>query len=114
MSRYDLGRLGFMGAHGVVDLDDEHLRVHVGPWFRVDVPRSLVTSADVVTPSWLAGFGVHHWRGAWVVDGRREDAVDVKLSKAVQGRMLGLPVRVRRLQLGVERLEELKTELAGA
>ena len=106
-----MGRLGFLGAHGVVELDDERLRVHVGPLFRVDVPRALVTSVEIVTPSWLAGFGVHHWRGAWVIDGRREDAVDVKLSKAVTGRMLGIPVRVRRLQLGVERLEELKAEL---
>jgi hypothetical protein len=111
VSRFDLGRLGFMGAHGVVDVDGEHLRVHVDPWFRVDVPRSVVTSVDIVTPSWLAGFGVHHWRGAWVVDGRREDAVDVKLSEPVRGRMLGIPVRVRRLQLGVEDLDGLKSAL---
>ena len=106
-----MGRLGFLGVHGVVVVDDEELRVHVVPWFQVDVPRPLVADVEIVTPSWLAGFGVHHWRGAWVIDGRREDAVDLKLSAPVRGRMLGIPVRVRRLQLGVEDLNGLKAEL---
>lgn len=28
MTRYDMGRLGFLGAHGVVEVDETTVRVH--------------------------------------------------------------------------------------
>ena len=111
MSTYDLGRVGYLGVHGTVEVDDERVRVHVSPFFRADVPRDAIELVHVVKPSILAGFGVHHWKGVWLVNGRRGPAVELLLHARVKGSMLGLPVGIRRLQLGVGDPAALAAEL---
>jgi hypothetical protein len=114
LSTYDLGRVGFLGVHGTVDVDGDAVRVHVGPFFRAEVPRAAIDSVAVVKPSILAGFGVHHWKGVWLVNGRRGDAVELRLDTRVKGSMLGIPVGVRRIQLGVGDAAALAKELSPA
>ena len=111
MSTYDLGRVGFLGVHGTVEVDGEHIRVHVGPFFRCDIARTDIELVHVVKPSILAGFGVHHWKGVWLVNGRRGPAVELVLHTRAKGSMLGLPVGIRRLQLGVGDPATLAAEL---
>ena len=111
MSTYDLGRVGFLGVHGTVEVDGADVRVHIGPFFRADVPRDSIELVHVVKPSILAGFGVHHWKGVWLVNGRRGPAVELLLHTRVKGSMLGIPVGIRRLQLGVGDPAALAAEL---
>jgi hypothetical protein len=111
LSTYDMGRVGFLGVHGTVDVDGDAVRVHVGPFFQAEVPRSAIESVSVVKPSILAGFGVHHWKGVWLVNGRRGPAVELRLAARIRGSMLGIPVGVRRLQLGVGDPAALAAEL---
>ena len=74
----------------------------VGPAFRASIPRSSITGVRVVRPSRWAGIGAHWWGGAWVVNTRFGDAVELTTAGSVPVRVLGVPVRGRRFQVVVD------------
>jgi hypothetical protein len=96
-----LGR-AVVGTASVEGRPDERvLQVRMGPFFRANVPVARVTSAALGRPRWLAGIGVHGWRGSWVINGRLGPAAILEVDPPVRGWVCSLPCMVRRLALGV-------------
>lgn len=74
------------------------LRVTWGPFFTATIPRSAITSAQVVDPPWWGGIGVHLvGRRAWLVNTRRGPVVELRFDEPVRARTLGIPLRLERL-----------------
>jgi hypothetical protein len=88
------------------------VRVVMGWGFRATVPRSAVQQiardSDPVT-----GWGVHGWRGLWLVNGSSAGLVRIDIEPAVQAWVVGVPVRLTTLRLSVTSPSELINELGG-
>jgi hypothetical protein len=91
--------------------DARVVQVRMGPFFRADVPLDRVTSAAVGRPRWLAGVGVHGWRGSWVVNGRFGRAAILEVDPPTRGWVCSIPCKVRRIALGVTDPAALVAEL---
>ena len=106
-----LSALGAGPAFSRVDVDSDHLRVRMGWTFRADVPLSSVT--DAKRYSGLAGgIGVHGWRGTWLVNGGIRGIVEIAIDPPAQAKVLGVPVRLKVLQVSVKSPEELIAALS--
>jgi hypothetical protein len=84
-----------------VEVDEGALRVRMAWAFRLDVPRANVRAAardERRVWSW----GVHGWRGKWLVNGSSSGLVRIDLDPPGHGRVMGFPVRVRVLVVSVE------------
>ena len=114
--RYGLFRpllsvLGTGPAFSRVDIDEDMLRVRMGWAFRADIPLSSV--AGVRRFSGLpGGIGVHGWRGTWLVNGSIRGIVAIDVDPPVRARVLGVPVRLKVLQVSVESPDELIAALS--
>ena len=86
---------------GIVLTPDE-VRVRAGS-FRVTVSRDQIASVRESSPPWWAQAGVHtDFRGRWIVDGGPGRLVRLDLSPPARGRLAGMTVSIRRLDLGLE------------
>jgi len=103
---------GGPGLSGV-SLDGERLRVRMGWMFRAEVPRVSITGAERHR-GLVGGIGVHGWRGTWLVNGSAKGVVSVHIDPPVQARVLGVPVKLRKLQVSVEEPEEFLAALSGS
>ncbi len=101
-----LSVVGAGPAFSRVDIDGDHLRVRMGWTFRADVPLSSITGAKPFT-GLAGGVGVHGWRGTWLVNGGIRGIVEIAIDPPTRARVLGLPVRLRVLQVSVESPDEL-------
>ena len=95
----------------LLDVHEDAVSVRFGPFFRAEVPRDRITGVRVMRPPRLAGVGAHWWGGAWVVNTRFGDAVELTMAEPVTARVLGVPVKVRRLQVVVDDPKEIEREL---
>ena len=114
--RYGLFRpvlsvLGAGPAFSRVDIDGDHLRVRMGVAFRADVPLSSVTGANRFS-GLAGGIGVHGWRGTWLVNGSIRGIVSIDIDPPARARVLGVPVRLKVLQVSVESPDELIAALS--
>lgn len=96
----------------LLDIGADRVVIRLGPVFRAEVPRALITGVRVVRPKPWAGIGAHWWGGAWVVNTRFGDAVELTLSQPVRARLLGVPVRGRRFQVVVDDPEAAVAQLS--
>ncbi|HEX4984197.1 MAG TPA: hypothetical protein VFV63_21010, partial [Ilumatobacteraceae bacterium] len=48
------------------------------------------------------GWGVHGWRGRWLVNGSSHGIVVVGIDPPAKARVLGVPVRLRELAISLE------------
>jgi hypothetical protein len=92
---------GMAPSRCYVEVDDTQLRVRMGPWFELDAPRDLVRSATPDTGRVL-GWGVHGWRGEWLVNGSSSGLVRIELAPSVRAWLAAVPLRVRVLRVSVE------------
>lgn len=104
--RYGLFRplLSVVGAgprFSSVRIDGDQLRVRMGWSFRADIPLASITSVEPFT-GLVGGIGVHGWRGTWLVNGAARGVVSIHIDPPVRARALGVPVRLRILQVSVE------------
>jgi hypothetical protein len=85
---------------GIV-LTPHEVQVRAGH-FRVIISRDQITSVrECSAPWWMAG--VHtDFRGRWIVNGGPGRLVRLDLSPPVEGRMAGMTVSIRRLDVGLE------------
>ena len=109
--RYGLFRpllsvVGAGPAFSSVELDDDHLRVRMGWSFKADIPLASVTAARPFQ-GLAGGIGVHGWRGVWLVNGATKGIVAIDIDPPARARVLGVPVRLRTLQVSVESPEAL-------
>ena len=80
--------------------DGDHVVVTNLWGFRTRFPVSSIESVDDIGKTGLvAGIGAHGWRGHWTVNTRRSPAIRVTLREPARGHLLGIPVRVRVLDL---------------
>ena len=103
------GGPGFSG----VSLDGDRLRARMGWMFRADVPMASITGAERHR-GLVGGIGVHGWRGTWLVNGSAKGVVSVHIDPPAQARVLGVPVKLRTLQVSVEEPEALMAALSGS
>lgn len=103
------GGPGFSG----VSLDGDRLRVRMGWMFRAAIPRASITGAEP-HQGLVGGIGVHGWRGTWLVNGSAKGVVSVHIDPPAQARVLGVPVKLRTLQVSVEEPEEFLAALSGS
>jgi hypothetical protein len=95
----------------LLDVREDVVEVRFGPFFRADVPRDEIIGVAVVKPSRLAGVGAHYWRGAWVVNTRFGEAVELTTASPVPIRVLGVPLKARRIQVVVDDPRAVEREL---
>ena len=98
------------GASGVT-IEDDRLRVRMGWMFRADVPLASVAGAAPHS-GMGGGIGVHGARGVWLVNGGIKGIVRIFVDPPAQARVLGVPVKLKELQVSVESPEELLDALS--
>jgi hypothetical protein len=88
------------------------LQVRAG-LFRADIPLSDIVSVRETSAPWWALAGIHtDLRGRWVINGAPGRLVRLDLAQPVRGQMAGVPVRIRRLDVGLSDNAGLIRELA--
>lgn len=98
--------LGMQRRNSWVEVAAGVLRVRMGWWFRATVPLSVVKSAERDTAR-VFGWGVHGWRGEWLVNGSSSGIVRIAIDPAQRARTCGLRVRLHLLRVSVEDPDEL-------
>jgi hypothetical protein len=94
-----------------VTIEGDRLRVRMGWMFRADIPLASITGAARHT-GMVGGIGVHGARGVWLVNGGIRGVVRIYIDPPANARVLGVPVRLRELQVSVESPEELLDALS--
>jgi hypothetical protein len=89
--------IGLSPARSGVWVGRDSLRV-MG--FRAEIPRWAVRE---IGPDGAAvgGWGVHGWRGRWLVNGSSSGLVRLEIEPEVQAWVMGIPVRLRTLRLSL-------------
>jgi hypothetical protein len=93
--------LGLSPSRSWIEVDDVAVRVRMGWAAKADIPRYAVASVDH-DKDLVGGWGVHGWRGKWLVNGSSKGMVRIELNQPVQARMGGLPVELRVLRVSLE------------
>ncbi len=104
--RYDrwcgwlLGLLGMGRRFSSVVLSEDAIDVKMGWAFRTSIPRSAVTSTRAHTGRVL-GWGVHGWRGRWLVNGSSKGLVTLEIEPAARASVGGVPIKLRQLTVSL-------------
>ncbi len=104
--RYDrwcgwlLGLFGSGRRFSHVTMSDDVIRVKMGWSFRSEIPRSSVISA-ARSEGRVFGWGVHGWRGRWLVNGSSHGLVTLLIEPPAPARVCGVPVRLRELTVSL-------------
>lgn len=93
--------LGVTRRWSYVEVGPDEVHVRMSWAFGVRAPRATVglVTADHAS---VWGWGVHGWRGQWLVNGSSSGIVRIELTAPARGRLLAFPVRVRVLRVAVE------------
>lgn len=102
--------LGLGPARSGIDVDG-NVRIRMGWGFSVRFLRTEVESVALDTQRVL-GWGVHGWRGVWLVNGSSTGMVRIDLRDPVRGRVMGFPVRVRAIRVSVDAPVDLVAALS--
>jgi hypothetical protein len=105
--------LGVVPQRFFVEVGRDSLRVKMTWAFAATMPRSSVRSA-VPDNGRVMGWGVHGWRGTWLVNGSSSGIVRVEIDPPGLARMLLWPVRLRVLRVAVEDPDRLVRSLTTA
>lgn len=103
--------LGMGPAHSGVWVGRDTVRVTMGWGFRATFPRQAVREIGPDTAA-VGGWGVHGWRGQWLVNGSSSGRVRLDLEPGVQARVMGVPVRLTTLRLSLAAPDELMALLS--
>lgn len=105
--------LGLSPGRSWVEIDDDRLRVRMGWAFALDAPLVHVRDAQRDNRR-VWSWGVHGWKGSWLVNGSSSGVVRIDLTPPPRGRVVGFPVSVRELRVSVEDPEGLVSALGGS
>jgi hypothetical protein len=95
-----LAVLGMTSRNSFVDVTGDSVEVRMGWAFRVRFERSAITSA-VLDHDRVLGWGVHGWRGKWLVNGSSSGLVRIELDPEARAKVLGVTVRLAVLRVSV-------------
>jgi len=104
--------LGMTPSTSYVDVTAATVTVRAAWWFRAEIDRTAVRSARPDSDRVL-GWGVHGWRGTWLVNGSSSGIVRIELDPPGRARVLGVPVRLAVLRVAVDDPAALIDALAG-
>lgn len=93
--------LGMSPRNSRVDVGDDRVRIRMGWAFRLAFDRADV-AAVAPDGSRVWGWGVHGWRGSYLVNGSSSGIVRIDLATTAKGRLLGIPVKVRTVRVSVD------------
>jgi hypothetical protein len=102
--------LGLRPANSNVVVAPGELTVRMGWAFRSTIPRTSIVGADHDTGRVL-GWGVHGWRGRWLVNGSSSNIVRIDIDPEVRARVAGLPVRLSQVRVSVDDPDNLVAAL---
>jgi hypothetical protein len=101
-----MGLIGITRPRCYVEVGADRIRVRMGWAFAAELPRSSVRSATNDHDRVL-GWGVHGWRGKWLVNGSSSGIVRVEIDPPDVARVLVFPVQLGVLRVSVDQPEEL-------
>lgn len=84
-----------------VDVGPDEVDVRMGWAFRAAIPLSSIRSAAIDTAP-VRGWGVHGWRGIWLVNGSSSGIVRIELDPPVPARAVQFRIRLRVLRVAVD------------
>lgn len=96
-----LGLIGLGPRSSGIEVDGSTIRVKMGWALQMRAPISEIESAELLAEPipLLLGIGVHGWGGQWAVNGARRPHVLITFKTPQTGRVLGFPVKIRKLHL---------------
>ena len=92
--------LGMGPANSSATVEGDTLHVAMGWAFAADIPLASITDAKPNSGRVL-GWGVHGWRGRWLVNGSSQGIVELTIDPPVQARVLGVSTTLRNLRVSV-------------
>lgn len=96
-----MAAVGLTPGGSWVEMDGERLRVRMGWAFHLDTPVEHVRAAAPYEGR-VWSWGVHGWRGRWLVNGSSSGIVRVELNPPAQARTMGFRISVSELLVSVE------------
>ena len=107
------GLLGLGPRLSEVVVDDTNLRVRMGWTFHAEVPRADIRRVTAAERPFFA-WGVHGWRGRWLVNGSSDGIVGVEIDPPARAWTLGIPIRLRTVHISLADPRGLITALTSA
>lgn len=92
--------VGLRPSTAYVEVDGAQVEVRMGWAFRSRFPRSAVASTSTLETRPLSR-GVHGFGGRWLVNGSGRGILSIHLNPAQRAYVMGMPLRVRELQVSV-------------
>jgi hypothetical protein len=111
-SRYLLKLVASGPERSGIAVDAREVAITMGRCFDGRASREAVTSAQALSGT-VVSRGAHGWRGDWLVNGAGDRLVEIRFEPPMQGHVLMVPVRVRRLRISVDEPQALVAALAG-
>lgn len=93
--------VGMSPRRSYVAVDGDRLQARAGWAFRAEFPRASVVDTRRTAYVWWA-YGVHGWRGRWIVNGSGHGVVALRLDPPARARVLGFPVKLRELWVSLD------------
>jgi hypothetical protein len=87
------------------------VRIRMGWAFSVRFRREEIASVALDAQR-VYGWGVHGWRGRWLVNGSSKGLVRIDLRDPVRGRLMGVPVKVSTIRVSMETPDDLVAALS--
>jgi len=84
-----------------VEVTDHEVRVRMGWAFQARIPRSSIVRSGA-DDRLVTGWGVHGFRGRWLVNGSSQGLVFLKIAPPAAARVLGVPVKLTQLRTSLE------------
>jgi hypothetical protein len=91
---------GLGPQHSDVSVANDSLHVSMGWGFTADIPLSAVAAAKP-SDDRVYAWGVHGFRGRWLVNGSSEGIVELTIEPPVKARVIGVPVALNTLRVSV-------------
>jgi hypothetical protein len=91
----------------------ESVRVTMGWGFRATIPRGSVRAISRDTGA-VSGWGVHGWRGQWLVNGSSSGLVRLEVGPGAKASVMGGSVQLRTLRLSLTAPDEFISLLSNA
>lgn len=101
-ARVLLGAILIRPPGSYVQVDTDSIEVRMGWGFRTRFARSCVARASPGVTGIMLGLGIHGFAGRWLVNGSLDGLVSLQLSPVQRAYVLGVPVKLRELQVSLE------------
>lgn len=92
--------LGMGPGNSEVTVNGDTLHVAMGWGFSADIPLASIKAATA-SHDRVLGWGVHGWRGRWLVNGSSQGIVELTIDPPVQARVVGVGTTLRNLRVSV-------------